>query len=184
MARKHNVKCAICGETFDLNSIQGVKHGARRYAHQTCYPTGEIVPLPDVSKEDSELQELKDFIKDLYGTNANWILIMKQINSFTSEKDNNGKQRYTYSNIKKTLEYFYKVKGNSIESSRGGIGIVPYVYNDAYNYYFDLWLAQQQNKNIDIELYIPQVKEIIIPPPEPTIKKRKLFKFLDEESVE
>ena len=39
----HNVKCAVCGETFDRDKIQAVRHGARRYAHLRCCPNGELV---------------------------------------------------------------------------------------------------------------------------------------------
>ena len=61
MAAAHKVKCAICGEIFDLNKIQGVRHGARRYAHQECYPEGELVPLPEETPEYKNLKSL-DFI--------------------------------------------------------------------------------------------------------------------------
>ena len=58
---------------------------------------------------------------------------------------------------------------------------MPYIYQKAYQYYFALWEAQQKNKDTVVEEYIPTVKEIIIPPPQRKIKKRKLFTFLDEE---
>jgi hypothetical protein len=48
------------------------------------------------------------------------------------------KYNYTYSGIHRSLEYFYEVKGNSLDKANGGIGIVPFVYQDAYNYYYSL----------------------------------------------
>jgi hypothetical protein len=48
---------------------------------------------------------------------------------------------YTYSGILKALKYFYEIKGNSTEKANEGIGIVPYCYQDAYNYYFSIWVA-------------------------------------------
>jgi hypothetical protein len=83
--------------------------------------------------------------------------------------------------MQKALTYFYEIKGNSIEKANGGIGIIPYIYKDAYNYYYSLWLARQKNENKVVETYIPEVKEIIIAPPKRKIKKRNLFTFLDEE---
>ena len=104
--------------------------------------------------------------------------IRKQINEFMS------KYNYTYSGIQRSLEYFYEVKGNNINKANGGIGIVPFVYQDAYNYYYSLWLAKQRNVNKDLrEYYTPKVVEVKIPVPERKIKKRKLFTFLDEEEV-
>ena len=54
---------------------------------------------------------------------------------------------YTYSGMKKALVYFYEIKKNDISKANGGIGIIPYVYRDAYNYYYTLWLANQKNEN-------------------------------------
>ena len=88
---------------------------------------------------------------------------------------------YTHSGILKALIYFFEIKGNSIDKANGGIGIVPYIYKDAYNYYYAQWQAQQKNIHKPIQQYIPQVKEIVIPPPQRQIKKRKQFTFLDKE---
>jgi starvation-inducible outer membrane lipoprotein len=101
--------------------------------------------------------------------------VRKQINKFVDEYN------YTYSGIQKSLIYFYEVKKNSIENARGMISIVPYIYQDAYRYYYSLWEARQKNERKQIKDYIPEVKEIIIPVPHTETKRRKLFSFLDEE---
>lgn len=101
--------------------------------------------------------------------------VQKQITKYINEYN------YTYSGMLKALKYFYEVKGNSIEKSNGGIGILPYIYKNAYNYWYEVWLAQQKNSMKVIEQYVPQVKEIVIPIPQVKVKKRKLFKFLDKE---
>lgn len=165
----HYCICAICGEKFDRDKIQAVKHGARRYSHQKCEPDGEIVPLPQV---DENLQKLNDYIAHLFGSNGNYALIKKQIKTLTEE---NG---YSYASILKTLTYFFEVKGNSVEKSNGGIGIVPFVYQDAYNYYKSLWEAQQ--KNISVENINKERKIITIKEPQSRMRKR-LFNLDDEE---
>lgn len=40
--------------------------------------------------------------------------------------------KYSYSGILRTLKYFYEVKQNDISKSNNGIGIVPWVYQEAY----------------------------------------------------
>lgn len=171
---KHLVKCSICGEMFDRGSIQAVRTSARRYAHASCDPNNkDFVPL-EVKAEDPDLTKLKEFINELYGKEANWALINKQIKTFTVEN------KYSYSGILKSLTYFYKIKGNSVDKSNGGIGIVPFTYQAAYNYYYNLFLAQNQNKNKDIPKIISKVKEITIPLPEIFLPKR-LFNLDDEE---
>jgi hypothetical protein len=82
----------------------------------------------------------------------------------------------------KALKYFYEVKRNDISKANGGIGILPYCYQDAYNYYFSLWQAQQKN-NVNIEQYIPKEIEIIIPSPKRKTNKKKIFTFLDKDDV-
>lgn len=168
----HLVKCSICGVQFDRDKIQAVRTGARRYAHQTCDPTNtDLVPL-EIKEENKELTALKDYINKLYGNTANWVLINKQIKDYQKEYN------YTLSGILKSLVWFYEVKANSPEKSNGGIGIVPFCYQDAYNYYYNLFVMQSQNEKNIVEL-TNKVKEVTIPPPEIRLPKR-LFNLDDE----
>ena len=122
---EHPVKCACCGETFDRDKIQAVKYNGRRYAHQTCFPQGEIVPLP-IKEIDEDLEKLFEYTKQLLGEEYNHARVKKQVKDFKEEYG------YSYSGMLKSLVYFYEVKGNSKEKANGGIGIVPFVYRDAY----------------------------------------------------
>lgn len=167
----HNVKCPICGKTFDRDKVPFVQVSARRYAHKEC----------SMSEDERKTQEIKDkeeldnYIMSLFKMTYVDARIQKQIKKYVDENN------YTYSGIKKALVYFFEIKGNSVEKANGGIGIVPYVYQQAYNYYYSLWLAQQKNEDKVVEEYVPIVKEIIIPVPERKVRKRPLFSFLDEE---
>ena len=174
---KHLVKCPKCGVTFDANKIQAVRVGSRRYGHATCYPDStDFIPLEKVI-EDNDLIQLKDYIKKIYGEKANWVLINKQIKDFQKEYN------YSLSGMLKSLVWFYEIKGNSPEKSNGGIGIIPFAYQDAYNYYYNLFIAQSQNENKNIQEITSKIKEIIIKAPQRPIKKR-FFKFLDEDEVD
>lgn len=169
----HYVICSKCGKRFDRDKIQAVKSGARRYAHYECDPSGEIVPLPE---KDPDLTKLEDYIQKLLGNDYNKARVNKQIKTFQEEYN------YSLSGILKSLVYFYEVKGNSKDKANGGIGIVPFVYKDAYNYYYDLFVAQQQNNFKDVIDMTSKVKEIVIPPPKVTIPKR--FFNLDDDEVD
>ena len=164
---KHIVKCPACGKDFDTNTIQAVRVGARRYGHASCYPDNkDFVPMAQAPEEDPDLKKLKDYITKKYGEKANWVLITKQIKDFTKDK------KYSLSGILKSLIWFYDVKGNNIEKSNGGIGIVDYCYQDAYNYYLALFIAQQANEN---KTLLNQTKEIVIKVPEMRGTKQKLI---------
>ena len=169
MAKKM-CKCAICGKEFDRNAVQAVRHGARRYSHWTCEPNGELVPMEN--KIDPELDKLNNYIIKLLGENYNAARVKKQIKDFKE-------QGMSYSGMLKSLIYFYEVKGNSKDKANGGIGIIPYIYKDAFNYYKAIFIAKQTNETkINIVNY--KTKEITIKPPEIKIKKR-IFDLSDIE---
>jgi hypothetical protein len=164
----HMVKCTVCGESFDRDKIQAVKSGARRYAHYTCLPEGELVPLPN-AVVDQDLVDLENYIKNLLGDDYNPARVKKQIKDYKNEYN------YSYSGMLKALIWFYEVKGNSIEKANGGIGILPFVYQDAYNYYYSLYLAQLVNEEKDVNQYKTKVREIVIKSPSVAEKPIRLF---------
>ena len=173
----HNVKCAICGESFDRDKIQAVKHGARRYAHLRCNPNGELVTAevdPEKIKEQQALNDLEMYAKELLQDDYNPAKIRKQINEYHQ------KYGYSYDGMKKTLIYWYEIKGQSKEKANGGIGIIPFIFNDARNYYYSLYLAQMANKDVQPG-YRPMIKEIEIISPRAEIKKLRLFNVTEDE---
>jgi hypothetical protein len=167
----HIVKCLYCEKKFDRDKMPYIQVG-RRYAHKECSLTAE----ERKTQEEQDKQDLDNYIIQLLKIDYIDARIRKQIKTYIEENN------YTYSGIKKALIYFYEVKGNSIEKANGGIGIVPFIYKDAFNYYYALWQAQQQNKDKVIVDYQPKVIEVVIPRPQRKVKQRQLFTFLDEES--
>lgn len=167
----HIVKCLYCEKKFDRDKMPYIQVG-RRYAHKECSLTAE----ERQTQEEQDKQDLDNYIIQLLKIDYIDARIRKQIKTYIEEHN------YTYSGIKKALIYFYEVKGNSIEKANGGIGIVPFIYKDAFNYYYALWQAQQQNKDKIIVDYQPKVIEVVIPRPQRKVKQRQLFTFLDEEN--
>lgn len=163
MAKKM-CKCAVCNTEFDRNSIQAVKYGARRYAHFECYKEGELVPMEKPKSNNPDMDALTDYIKEKYKDKANWVLIKKQIKDYE-------KKGYTLTGILSTLKYIFDVKHNSVDKSNGGIGLVEYVYEDAKKYYYNIWLAQQENET---KTFIAKVKEYIIRPPKRKSAKKEI----------
>ena len=167
----HIVTCVYCKQKFDRDKFPFIQVSQRRYAHQECSLTEE----QKKSQEELDKQELEEYIMALLKMDYIDARVRKQINEYRE------KYNYTYSGIRKALVYFYEIKGGSIEKANGGIGIVPYVYQNAYNYYLALWQAKQKNQDKVLTDYVPKVKEIVIPRPQRKVKKRELFTFLDEE---
>ena len=166
-----NVVCYVCKKPLSKKDANCIMAGNGKYAHAECQEAEE-------KREKTDREKLEEYIKELFNINYIEPRVKAQINKFVDEYN------YTYSGIHKALHYFYEIKGGDKSKANGGIGIVPYVYQDAYNYHYNLWLAKQKNADIEVELYVPQIKEIVIPRPVPNLKKRKLFTFLDEDEVE
>ena len=140
-----------------------------RYAHKKC---AEEHPKDDREKMIVYIIQLYKFKDDM-----TWPRLLQQAETIAKD------YKFTYSGMMKALEYFYKVKGNPIDKTKG-IGIIPYTYKQAYDYYYHLWLAQEQNKQKDLNEYIPKDIVITIKSPQRQIEKRPLFNFLDNEEEE
>lgn len=169
---KHIVKCPICNQQFDASVEPYVMINARRYAHKACAETAE----QSKTKEQKDKELLESYIKSLFGISSISPKIRKQIDTFHKDKN------YSYSGMYKSLKYHFEIKKGSIEKANGGIGIIPFVWNDALIYWRALWEAQQQNTGIEIKNFVLPAREIHIQPPQrqPMKHTRKLFSFLDE----
>lgn len=173
MAR-HLVKCLFCGETFDASVEPFVKPRKNRYAHVKCADQQTVEQI----QEAKDLDDLEQYIMKLFDEPYVNQKTQKQIKEYRT------KYNYTYSGMLKSLIYWFEVKGNSTERANGGIGIVPYIYDSAYQYYYNLFLIKLANEDKDIEQYKPKVKEITILPPKTTPKRIKLFFDSEEEDSE
>ena len=161
----HPVICYYCGQRFDRDKEPTVQVSARRYAHKECAEKHQV----EKSQDEKDLEELEQYIMKLFDEPFVNARIKKQI------KDYKTQYNYTYSGMLKSLIWFYEIKGNSTEKSNGGIGIIPFIYQDALNYYYSLYLAQMVNQEKDVEQYHAKVREIIIQSPKAPRKKIRLF---------
>lgn len=170
----HYVICSVCGERFNRDTTPWVQTSSRRYAHKTCAIASETTR----KQEDIDKEELEKYIMKLLKEDYISPRVRKQMNTFI--KDYN----YTYSGMKKALVYFYEVKGNDPAKANGGIGIIPYIYNDALKYYYALYLAAVANEDKDVEHFQVKVREFSIEPPVRIIKPPRLFNLDDLEEEE
>lgn len=162
----HYVICKICGKKFDRDKEPSVLVSSRRYAHASCANGGKPVPPTDREK-------LENYIKQLFGYESLPLRVTKQIDSYVKQYN------YSYSGMLKALVYFYEIKKGDLEKANGGIGIIPYIWEESYNYFYSLWLTNQ--KNADKKIEKPKVREVRIKSPERKIRRRRFFTFLDRE---
>ena len=164
----HYVICPICKQRFNRDKTECVEIG-KRYAHVSCAQDAK----ERLSQEEKDKQELEEYIMKLFGTK---ITVDCSAMNYYITKNN-----YSYSGIRKALIYFYEVKHGDKTKANRRISIVPYVYEDAYNYYYSLWEAQQKNQDIKIKPPEKIVREVVIPPPKRQIKLKRIFTFLDKD---
>ena len=141
--------CPHCNKKFYREEEEYVKYKNRFY-HKECYDI--------VAKEDNDKQALEDFIKKIFSLENLSPLIRRQIKNFHEQEN------YTYSGMLKTLNYFFIIKRNSTEKCHG-IGIIPYVYEEAKDYYLKLFLLEETNSNLSavkeerkVKIHMPQRK--------------------------
>ena len=166
----HLVKCVYCSESFDRDIYEAVLVSARRYAHKEC------ADKVNATKTQSELdyEELEKYIKQLLKDNYINVKVKKQIMDF--KKDYN----YTYSGMLKTLQWWYDIKGNPIDKANGGVGIIPFVYDEAYKYYEMLFNAEQKNAATGLLHHETRIEEIVIPPPSIINRQPRMFNIEGE----
>ena len=162
------VSCKYCKKRFKKSETNYIQITNSQYAHVSC---AEL----EAKREKTDAEKLDDYIMKMFGYDYVPPRAKKQINDYVQEYN------YTYSGMLKALIYFYEIKGGDVEQAHDSVGILPFIYNEAKQYYFNLWSAQQRNNLKDIKQFIPEVVEVHIQPPQRNIPKRKLFSFLDEE---
>ena len=139
-----------------------------KYVHRKC---AEIHPA-------DEKEKLLVYLIQTYDLKEGYIIpkYMMQLQEYAKT------YQFTYSGMLKTLQYWHEVKKQPFNPNYG-LGIIPHLYNEARNYYYWRWQAEQINKDKNIEDYVPKDMEVVITPPQRQIPKRKLFTFLDEEEI-
>src|SRR5699024_1314564 len=130
MAKKAKVKCPQCGEMMDREGKIPVKS---RFYHPECIEdlrkqNAEGAKGLTLSSSESENAELIAYIGEKYEIPRPKGMILKQIKTY---KEDFG---YRYKGMELALRFFYDLEGNHVRDD-AGVGIIPYVYDRAKNFY-------------------------------------------------
>jgi hypothetical protein len=166
----HKVKCLYCGKEFDRDEEEFVKFG-NRYGHKSCFDEANCEPpISAAEQEKRDLEELKAYIRLLFKKERVPARANAQIQDYHS-------QGYTYSGMLKCLKYFYEIKGGDKEKAYNGIGIVPYIWQEAYSYYYTIAVAHELSKK---EISFSEPVNITIEKPKKS-KRVRLFSMEDSD---
>ena len=145
-------KCPHCNnEVKEEDAIYNTK--TKRYYHEFCY------------NELLERKQLCDYVCELFSYKKPSVRIYQQMTSYHDKG-------VSYSDMLLALKYFYEIKKGDINKSQGGIGIIPYVLDEAKE--FATLEKIEQDKLIAKFEQNEQIKEIkIIKVIEPHNKNKK-----------
>lgn len=180
MAKKLGiVHCRCCKGDINRETqkedIDWIMRSKGWYYHKKCYEDW-------VAKKD-ELHAIKDESEWLDYT---WDYLTRDIKigmeylKFKNQWDNFLKKKMTAKGIYFCLRYFYDVQKGSKEKSQGGIGIVPYIYQEGCSY----WVEREKKEKGICEQIAAQLrqraeKEDIVKTNIKTKKEKKLKFSLD-----
>ena len=120
-----------------------------------------------------ENNEVLEFIGDKA---LDFIIVKKLAEKYVKEN------QYTYSGMLKTLKWYYEKEGHSLDKSNGSIGIMPYIYKQALNYYYTLYQAQLVNQEKDLSNFtLPKERIINIESPRVFIRPPHMWLQEDDE---
>lgn len=118
--------------------------------------------------------ELENKIKEIFGIDTISLLISKQITKYVTE------HKWSYLEIARALYYFYEVRGGDPSKSQG-IGIVPYVMEDAKKYFKEMEKRVAQQTKAAQELRENEGRHTIVC--NKVAKSRKRKNIVDIESI-
>lgn len=131
-------KCPHCNkEVKEEEAIYNTK--TKRYYHELCY---NIL---------LERKQLIDYVCELFGYKKPSIKVYQQMANYYE-------RGVSYADMLLTLKYFYEIKKGDISKSQGGIGIIPYVLDEAKEF---VTLEQMEKDKLikKFENNIAEIKE-------------------------
>lgn len=93
-------------------------------------------------QEQEDRQELYNLVAKLFFMKHPTGMMMKQIKDFKQDLE------YTYKGMTLSLIYWTETLGNSMANARG-VGIIPYIYEDAKQFYIEKMRIKKAVDNIE-----------------------------------
>lgn len=133
MIQNKKVKCPQCGT---LNDKETAIFSKKRYYCKICFD--------EKTKNTDYYKDLIEYICQLYKLTVPNGWILKQIKEYKEQFN------YSYLGMKTTLHYFFEIQGNEADKDMG-IGIIPFVYEEAKQFYIDKKAIKENSEQCDIK---------------------------------
>ena len=148
----HIVQCRLCHIKFDTEKENFKLVGKKSYYHEKCYD--EWIKTRNVAATNGDELFWKESVVDFLYRDVHMIINFAKLeNQWESYIKPNKKM--TPKGIYFALRYHFEIQHGDKEQAQGGIGIVPYVYSQAAQY----WTALENRKSGTIEAIMQQIAE-------------------------
>lgn len=153
--KRNTVICQIC--RCNINKITDeYEKMSTGYVHKKC-----------ISADDKDRLELYDYIAQIFHLKAPGPANVNLVRKFHVEYG------YSYKSIYYTLKYCYEIKRIPIDKAQNRIGIVPYVYDEAKEYYESL--TKTQNKIlVNVGKQLEKEENVVVIKSAPHRKKKTI----------
>lgn len=167
----HIIQCRVCKVRFDISDLEegiGYIHPtSKTYYHTQCYETWIKDRTNPQTKHDNEFwyECLSDYLYREVQIPVDWQKLKSQWKHYTAPTS-----KYTAKGIYFAMRYFYDYqdgkKSTLATKNRAGIGIIPYIYNDARIY----WEQREQQRAGTIEAIIQETQRRLARPKQNIIR--------------
>lgn len=157
MAKKPIVHCRICKGDIDRNiqieNVDWVMPSKNWFYHKRCYM--------DWAKKKNDIHSKgneEDWFSAMWEYLSKDLKIGPDFSKIKSQWANFLKKGFTPKGIYFSIRYHYEIKKGDSKKSEGGIGIVPYIYEECKGY----WVKRESEFNdicTKIEKQIKELKE-------------------------
>jgi hypothetical protein len=143
--------CRVCKQEIDKRKDNWIMPSRNYYYHKLCY-----ADLKDVKKEKTQEEYrhlIYDYLSRVLKVPYEYFKIEAQINQFI-------KSGMTIKGIFFAVKYYYDRNGkDSWQKGYGGIGIVPYIYEESKNY----WTQREIEREGALNEIVRQMQELARP---------------------
>ena len=158
-------KCYYCGGDVDISTEKFSKVHSNRYAHRECH-------IKNYTPDEEYIPKIYKYLESIH-FNYNYAQCDKQRVNFIKTMG------YSNEEIYLTLKYMYSIKKLSPERSEGRIGLVPYLKEEAIQYFHNIE-KRQEEIGIAVEKQFEKgVKVIKVLAPEKPVDKG----YIDLDSI-
>lgn len=157
------VKCMVCGQQIEKSEAIPYKN---RYVHEQCFNSlAAMATKPQPAKKKTKKADKKvkapaiklPVSEEEYSEKKSFFNLLKEISKidrlgakeYKISSDMAERYGFTWQGMEDTLRYLTEIQERELND--GGLGLIPYYYEEAQNFYQSLKEIEKRNEGIVLE---------------------------------